>query len=175
MLYGQWSHVQTQQWHKLRMTIMTFLVTTYCYLLFPTTDNWNCVLKCWSRIADIDRAFYAYSFLVLWLEWIIHYEDELNKNACVDGDRNSSSLDDIASPDLESFRLVIRSCLVNDEDNNVSKEYSESLRRAKEMGSGVAVRLWKEMQNYSNNNAASANYNYDSTIYHDMTRAIHPI
>jgi len=99
----------------------------------------------------------------------------LNKNACVDGDRNSSSLDDIASPDLESFRLVIRSCLVNDEDNNVSKEYSESLRRAKEMGSGVAVRLWKEMQNYSNNNAASANYNYDSTIYHDMTRAIHPI
>ena len=60
----------------------------------------------------------------------------MNNNACVDGDRNSSSLDDIASPDLESFRLVIRSCLVNDEDNNVSKEYSESLRRAKEMGSG---------------------------------------
>jgi hypothetical protein len=65
----------------------------------------------------------------------------LNNNACVDGDRNSSSLDDIASPDLESFRLVIRSCLVNDEDNNVSKEYSESLRRAKEMGSGNAKLL----------------------------------
>jgi len=140
--------------------------------LLPTTENWNCVLKCWSRNADVDRAFYAYSFLVSWIEWNIHYEDELNNNACVDGDRNSSSLDDIASPDLESFRLVLRSCLVNDEDDCVSKEYSESLRRAKEMGSGVAVRLWKEMQNYSNSNGTSTKHYYDSTIYQDMIHAI---
>jgi hypothetical protein len=136
--------------------------------LFPTTENWNCVLKCWSRSTDIDRAFYAYSFLVSWIEWNRHY-DESNVN-----DENSSSLDNIATPDLESFRLVLRSCLVNDEDDDVSKEYSESLRRrAKEMGSGVAVRLWKEMQNfYSNSNVTSTTIKYNSTIYHDITRAI---
>ena len=142
--------------------------------LLPTTENWNCVLKCWSRSNDIDRAFYAYSFLVSWIEWNRHYENELNNNnVSVDGDGNSSSLDNFATPDLESFRLILRSCLVNDEDDGVSKEYSESLRRAKEMGSGVAVRLWKEMQNYySNSNVTSTTINYNSTVYHDVTRAI---
>jgi hypothetical protein len=135
--------------------------------LLPTTENWNCVLKCWSRSNDIDRAFHAYSFLVSWIEWNRYY-DESNVN-----NENSSSLDNIATPDLESFRLVLRLCLVNDEDDGLSKEYSESLHRAKEMGSGVAVRLWKEMQNYySNSNNTSTTINYNSTIYHDITRAI---
>jgi hypothetical protein len=143
--------------------------------LFPTTENWNCVLKCWSRSNDIDRAFHAYSFLVSWIEWNRHYEDKMlnSNNVSVDGVGNSSSLDNIAPPNLESFRLVLRSCLVNDEDDGVSKEYSESLHRATEMGSGVAVRLWKEMQNYySNSTVTSTTIKYNSTIYHDITRAV---
>ncbi|KAL3770740.1 hypothetical protein ACHAW5_001457 [Stephanodiscus triporus] len=129
-------------------------------ILLPTTENWNCVLKCWSRSDDPDRAFFSYSFLLSWMEWI----------------RRGQANDGEGGPNEESFRWVLRSCLADDDEYDPvglklrgtnKDEVSESRRRAREMGSGVAVRLWREMQNYSDGVTR-----YDSTTYHDAIRAI---
>eukprot|EP00571_Detonula_confervacea_P013917 CAMPEP_0172302480 /NCGR_PEP_ID=MMETSP1058-20130122/4186_1 /TAXON_ID=83371 /ORGANISM="Detonula confervacea, Strain CCMP 353" /LENGTH=630 /DNA_ID=CAMNT_0013012985 /DNA_START=25 /DNA_END=1917 /DNA_ORIENTATION=- len=123
--------------------------------LFPSIENWNCVLKCWSRSTDTDRAFHSYSFLLSCLEW--------NNQQCQDNDKelgnNKGSLGSVSNPNVESFHLVLQSCLVD-----VSKDTTEFQQRAKEMGSGVAIRLWKEMQNLD--------ITIDSTTYHEVIQAI---
>jgi len=90
--------------------------------------------------------------------------------------RRGEANDGEGGPDEESFRWVLRSCLVDDDEydrvelklrGTKKDEVSESRRRAREMGSGVAVRLWREMQNYSDGVTR-----YDSTTYHDAIRAI---
>ena len=111
--------------------------------LFPSTENWNCALKCWSRSTDPDRAFHAYSFLTSWMEWSKQYQ--------ANGEEDNN-------PNSESFQLVLRSCLVE------SGEFKDmELQRAEEMGSGVAIRLWKER---------SETITLDSTLYHQVIQAI---
>jgi hypothetical protein len=62
------------------------------------------------------------------------------------------------TPNSESFQLVLRSCLVE------SGEFKDvELQRAEEMGSGVAIRLWKEM---------SETITLDSPLYHQVIQAI---
>jgi len=151
-------------------------------LLYPTVENWNCVLSCWSKSYDTDKAFYAFSFLLSWMEWNKHvklnYElySSLGSSSSVD-----DGLDVVSKPDMDSFYFVLQSCLVNDEfdtvkdgDGNDSSTEDESkdarIQRAKEMGAGVAIRLWNEMQRGSNNNDTALDI--DSTMYHEILQAI---
>ncbi|KAL9183391.1 hypothetical protein ACHAXT_005178 [Thalassiosira profunda] len=112
--------------------------------LLPSTENWNCVLECWSRSTDPDRAFHAYSFLRSWMEW---------------NEQSESTTSTTGNPDAASFHLVLQSCLVP-EDVSDDEEY----QHRREMGSGVAVRLWKELPR--------SNVAPDSTTYHLVAQAI---
>jgi len=145
-------------------------------LLYPTVENWNCVLSCWSKSNDTDKAFYAFSFLLSWMEWNKHVElnDELysslgSSSSDVDG------VDGISKPDMDSFYFVLQSCLVNDEfdtgnsDDTTDESKDTKLQRAKEMGAGVAIRLWNEMQRSSNNDTS---LEIDSTMYYAILQAI---
>jgi hypothetical protein len=159
-------------------------------LLLPTSDNWNCVLRCWSRSTDPDRAFFAYSFLLSWMEWNDKWCAGAMGAAKRGVGREGGCAAASASPGEESFRWVLRSCLVgdddvyNDDDDAVGPESSRGTkdegsefrrRRAKEMGSGVAVRLWREMHRNHHphsGEAATTSTRYDSTTHRDVMRAI---
>ena len=149
-------------------------------LLYPTVENWNCVLSCWSKSNDTDKAFYSFSFLLSWVEWNKYVElndelfDSLSSSSADDG------VDGISKPSMDSFYFVLQSCLVNEEidivkdgDDNDSSTEDESkdirIQRAKEMGAGVAIRLWNEMQRGSNNDTS---LDIDSTMYHEILQAI---
>ena len=78
------------------------------------------------------------------------------------------------SPSMESFDLVLQSCLVdekdfNDEDITTSEveanDTDVSLHPAKDMGSSVAIRLWNEMQ-------ISNITSIDSAMYYQIIQAI---
>ncbi len=120
-------------------------------VLLPSTDNWNCVLKSWSKSTDPHRSFYAYSFLLSWIEWNKQYQSLLLE---VEG-LEIKDMVQKSKPNTESFRIVLRSCLV---DNSQDLE----IQRAKHIGSGVAIRLWKELQKLEN----------DSTTYLMLVQAI---
>ncbi|KAL7540845.1 hypothetical protein ACHAXR_010815 [Thalassiosira sp. AJA248-18] len=127
--------------------------------LFPSMENWNCVLKCWSRSTDPDRAFHAYSFLLSWMEWNKHCqnnEDLQNKNVVM------------VEPTMESFHLVLKTCLGVEEvvcrDKMTYKSKEQEIERAREMGSGVAIRLWKELQRLE--------IALDSTTYQMIIQAV---
>ena len=98
------------------------------------------------------------------------------------------------APDEESFRLVLRACLVDHDDDfrddddpggttsgggeeEESRSASSRRRRAREMGSGVAVRLWnREMRDNDHRRVdgigSTASRRYDSDTYRDLIRAI---
>ena len=135
--------------------------------LFPSIDNWNCVLKCWSNSTDTYRAYHAFSFLLSWMEWNKQYqEQEIESDGIIN------------NPNMESFRLVLQSCLVDDEiyvgidEGEYSKSKEEvttaTLQRVKKIGSGIAIRLWNEMQKSSSSNDDQI----DFTIYHQLIQAI---
>ena len=145
-------------------------------LLYPTIENWNCILSCWSKSNDTDKAFYAFSFLLSWMEWNKHVElnnelySSLKSSSSVDG------VDGISKPDMDSFYFVLKSCLVDDkfdivEDGNDMTDESKDARiqRAKEMGAGVAIRLWNEIQRGSNN---TTSMDIDSDMYYEILQAI---
>jgi len=150
-------------------------------LLYPTVENWNCVLSCWSKSNDTDKAFYAFSFLLSWMEW--NKQIELNDvlyNSLKGSSSDDDGVDVISKPDMDSFYFVLQSCLVSDEfdvgkdgDGNDSSTEDESkdarIQRAKEMGAGVAIRLWNEMQRGSNNDTSM---DIDSTMYYEILQAI---
>mmetsp|Transcript_11426 Transcript_11426/g.28150 ORF Transcript_11426/g.28150 Transcript_11426/m.28150 type:complete len:659 (-) Transcript_11426:1200-3176(-) len=151
-------------------------------LLFPSIENWNCALRCWSTSADPDRSFRSYSFLLSWMEWNEkfrkHFVDRKKKLP----ESKVVSLEDvddaiIRHPDAESFRLVLRSCLVEARTFGGGGEFDDgddteddNIRRAKEMGSGVAIRLWKEMLNDNSRKTSAAIL--DSEAYHGVVGAI---
>ena len=126
-------------------------------MLLPSTQNWNSVLKCWSRSTDPDRAFRSYSFLLSWIEWNDKFREVLV----------SKTMDTaiISFPDDESYDLVLQSCLI---EAGKEEELDETeIQRAKEMGSGVASRLWKDMLDNSNNSRV-----IESRMYHQIIHAI---
>ena len=72
------------------------------------------------------------------------------------------------SPSMESFDLVLQSCLVIEDIATSEEEANDtdvSLHRAKDVGSSVAIRLWNEMQN---SNITSI----DSAMYYQIIHAI---
>jgi hypothetical protein len=119
--------------------------------VLPSRENWNCVLKCWSKSTDPLRSFYAYSFLLSWIEWDKQYQALLDKDTPVHE----------SNPNAESYRIVLYSCLVDDSrsiaeitsHHGKSTQDMESLQRAKQIGSGVAIHLWKELQKFENDSA----------------------
>ena len=90
---------------------------------------------------------------------------------------DDDGVDGISKPDMDSFYFVLQSCLVNDDfdiaedgDTNSTDESKDArLQRAKEMGAGVAIRLWNEMQRGSNNETSME---IDSTMYYEILQAI---
>jgi len=165
VIWGMLSRVVQQQQHQ----------QSNSDLLYPTVENWNCVLSCWSKSNNTDKAFYAFSFLLSWMEWNKHVElnDELYSSVKSSAD---DGLDGISKPDMESFYFVLQSCLVDDKfdivkDGDDSKDDTDDARiqRAKEMGAGVAIRLWNEMQSGSNN---TTSMDIDSDMYYEILQAI---
>ena len=72
------------------------------------------------------------------------------------------SIMDVNYPNRESFHLVLQSCLVEGEaEFNNDAEF----QRAREMGSGVAIRFWKERQKWDD-------IVLDSTTYYQVIRAL---
>jgi len=123
-------------------------------IIFPSLENWNCALTCWSRCTDPDRAYHAYSFLLTWLEWNEKRRDIV--------ELRDMSIMDVNYPNRESFHLVLQSCLVEGEaEFNDDAEF----QRAKEMGSGVAIRFWKERQKWDD-------IVLNSTTYCQVIRAL---
>jgi len=124
------------------------------HVVLPTIENWNCVLNCWSRSTDPDRAYRAYSFLLEWTEW---------NEACRNNEelREGVNLMDVHYPDLDSFRRILQCCLATAADEF---EDEAEFNRAREMGAGVATRLWKERQTWY--------LALNSAVYRDVLRAI---
>jgi hypothetical protein len=106
--------------------------------LLPSKENWNCVLTCWSKNTDSYRAFHAYSFLKSWIEW--------NKHARTLCGAEKYNID----PDLDSYCLVLQSCLYNSPPPHIaSKDGQKTIQdkeRAIEVGSGVSMRLWQQLE-----------------------------
>jgi len=117
--------------------------------LYPSTQNWNCVLQCWSKSSDPNRAFFAYSFFKSWMEWNV----SRGKVGVVD--------DVEASCDLQSFHLMIKSCVVDefttfdDEvfDSNSASSKKLITQRAKVIGSRVAIGIWRDIRVWKDQNA----------------------
>lgn len=113
--------------------------------LFPSTQNWNCVLQSWSNSADPNRAFFAYSFFKSWVEW------NESRSGEVDG----------SIYDLQSFHWMLKACVVDeftvldDEGDSNNSATSEKLliQRAKEVGSRVAIGIWRDMRTRRNENS----------------------
>mmetsp|Transcript_8865 Transcript_8865/g.16475 ORF Transcript_8865/g.16475 Transcript_8865/m.16475 type:complete len:261 (+) Transcript_8865:2-784(+) len=133
------------------------------HVILPTIENWNCVLDCWSRSTDPDRAYRAYSFLLEWTEW---------NEACRDNEelREGVNLVDVHYPNLDSFRAILQCCLVattTTTATEASREFENEadFHRAREMGAGVATRLWKER-------TTTWYLALNSAVYLDVLRAI---
>lgn len=111
--------------------------------LFPNTQNWNCVLQSWSNSTDPNRAFFAYSFFKSWMEWNESRGGEVDESC-----------------DLQSFHWMLRACVVDeftvldDEGEGNTSATSEKLllQRAKEIGSRVAIGIWRDMRTWRNEN-----------------------
>ena len=114
--------------------------------LYPSTQNWNCVLQCWSNSTDPNRAFYAYSFFKSWMEW-----NDRSRGKVMEG---------ASSCDLQSFHWMLQSCLVDeftmldDEvgDSDASTSKKLIIQRAKEIGSRVAIGIWRDMRAWRDQN-----------------------
>ena len=132
--------------------------------LFPTLENWNCILECWLRSTDTNRAFHAFLFLLSWKEWNKQYQQDVLELET----KNDMGAHAISHPSMESFDLVLQSCLVIEDIATSEEEANDtdvSLHRAKDVGSSVAIRLWNEMQN---SNITSI----DSAMYYQIIHAI---
>ena len=131
--------------------------------IYPTIQNWNCVLKCWSNSSDPNRAFFAYSFFKSWMEWNVN-------RSKVEGD--------VARCNLETFQLMIKSCVVDefavfddddDDDGTTTTNKTLLTHRAKEVGSRVAIGIWKDLRawkDYSTENTLT------SETYHQLLIAL---
>jgi len=117
--------------------------------LNPSAEHWNCVLQCWSISTDRDRGFHAYSFLMSWLEW--------NKR-CEAGECSSK----VSAPDMTSYHSVLWACLQESRASDGNDKIEDA--RAREMGSGVAIRLWRGVE--------KSNLSLDAASYTLFLRAI---
>merc|ERR1719491_146418 len=102
--------------------------------LFPSTDNWNCVLKCWSRNTDPSRAFHSFAFLRSWMEF-----NEFCQSSVGLGEKVGAQC---SQPNVESYRVLLQSCLSEQFHGNSDAD----IQRAKEIGSGIAIKIWNELQ-----------------------------
>ena len=119
-------------------------------------------MKCWSQSTDTSRACHAFLFLLSWNEWNEQYQQDVLKT------KIDMGAHDISHPSMESFDLVLQSCLVIEDIATSEEEANDtdvSLHRAKDVGSSVAIRLWNEMQN---SNITSI----DSAMYYQIIHAI---
>lgn len=87
--------------------------------ILPSKENWDCVLRCWSKSTDSYRAFHAYAYMESWKMW----------NAYLNEQRM-----DISEPDLFSFHLLLGTCLGDGSEDE----------RAAEVGTRIATQLWDE-------------------------------
>ena len=87
--------------------------------IWPTKENWDCVLKCWSISSDPDRAVHAHAFLRSWIDWNKHLESHGIGTF-------------IETPDIHSYHLVLESCIVTQRDNI----------RAVQLSSRIAMEIW---------------------------------
>ncbi|KAK1744035.1 hypothetical protein QTG54_005632 [Skeletonema marinoi] len=133
--------------------------------LYPSTQNWNCVLQCWSRSSDPNRAFFAYSFFKSWMEW----NDSRGKVGVVD--------EVGASCDLQSFHLMIKSCVVDESttfddevfDSNSASSKKLITQRAKVIGSRVAIGIWRDIRVWKDQNAEIT---LTSDMYYQLLQAL---
>ena len=123
-------------------------------ILFPSIDNWNCVIECWSRSTDANRSLHAFSFTQAWKEFNSQCERDQSLQY-----RIGSQL---SKPDEATYHSVLDACLV---DDDVERGHVESnIQRAKEIGSGVSIKVWNDLQ--------QSNIEVDSELYCKVIQAI---
>lgn len=139
--------------------------------LYPNTQNWNCVLQCWSNSTDPNRAFFAYSFFNSWMEW---------NTKCVGREGKELEVGGKASRcDLDSFHLMLKSCVVEEfttfddegDNNNTTTSTKLITQRAKDIGSRVAIGIWRDMRVWKDHNNAESK-TLTSDTYHQLLRAL---
>jgi hypothetical protein len=158
--------------------------------MYPTTQHWNGVLQCWSNSSDPNRAFYAYKFFKCWLEW-----NEVSLSGSGGSGSSSGSgregarggkeeeliSKDEKEPsnssccDLETFHLMLKACVVeesdtfdNEDGGSGNSNMNVTEQRAKEVGSRVAIGLWKEIRDH----ADAGEITLTSYTYHQLLRAL---
>ena len=130
-------------------------------LPWPSREHWHSVLKCWSRSADPNRAYHAYAFLLAWREWhelCLQHDKDLR-------DVPGTAEDPHPPPSVDSLSLVLESCWAEFE-GEFNGDAAKFLR-AREMGSGVAARIWKERKRWWDGADAP-----DAALYHGLLRAL---
>lgn len=122
-------------------------------ILFPSIDNWNCVIKCWSRSKDANRSLQAFSFTQAWKEFNSRCERDQSLHY-----RIGSQL---SEPDEATYHSVLDACLVDVERGPICES---NIQRAKEVGSGVSIKVWNDLQ--------QSNIEIDSELYYKVIQAI---
>ena len=112
--------------------------------IWPTKENWDCVLNCWSKSSDPYRAFHAHAFLQTWVDWSKHLEESTNPETF------------ITKPDIHSYNLVLKSCLVNQQDNV----------RAAHLSSRIVMEIWDATK------ISMLHENFDSETYFLILRSL---
>jgi hypothetical protein len=158
--------------------------------MYPTTEHWNGVLQCWSNSSDPNRAFYAYKFFKCWLEW-----NDASRSGGGSGRSSSSGREGAGGGeeeelmskeekepssssccDLETFHLMLKACVVEESDTFDNEDGGRSgnsnmnvtEQRAKEVGSRVAIGLWKEIRDH----ADAEEITLTSYTYYQLLRAL---
>lgn len=166
---------------------VSLLTTTPMY---PTTEHWNGVLQCWSNSSDPNRAFYAYKFFKCWLEWNdVSRSGGGGSGSSSGGEGATGGKEEELLPkeekepssstccDLETFHLMLKACVVEESDTFYDNEDGGSgnsnkndvtEQRAKEVGSRVAIGLWKEIRDH----ADAEEITLTSYTYHQLLRAL---
>lgn len=115
---------------------------------WPSLEHWHCVLTCWSRSTDPDRAYHAYAFLLAWREWheLCSRDRELwDASSTVAPGTVEEDLHQ--PPNVESLSLVLESCRAD-----TAGEFggTAGFLRAQKMGAGVTGRLELLRKEWSN-------------------------
>jgi hypothetical protein len=159
--------------------------------MYPTTQHWNGVLQCWSNSSDPNRAFYAYKFFKCWLEW-----NDVSRSGGGSGSSSGSGREGTGggkeeeelmskeekepssssiSCDLETFHLMLKACVVeesdtfdNEDGGSGNSNMNVTEQRAKEVGSRVAIGLWKEIRDH----ADAGEITLTSYTYYQLLRAL---
>lgn len=116
---------------------------TQVHHILPSKENWDCVVRCWSKNTDSDRAYHAHSFIASWNMWNDHIK------------RQNTIEVDTPEPDMASYHLLLECCLADVKDTG-----------SVEIGSKIAIQFWDDKKQ------SALSHDFDSETYFLLLRSI---